>query len=148
MMKRGIVLLTMAAGMLTGEWLCTEIGHADGPRNIVLFCFDNLGTGDIGCFGSKKHRTPNIDRLALEGTKFTSFYVASGVCTPSRAALLTGCYPQRVSMHRSGEGLPVLRPVDTQGLHPDETTIAEVLKAAGYATGIFGKWHLGDQPEF
>src|SRR6185369_7801383 len=116
--------------------------------NIVLFFVDNLGNGDIGCFGSKLHRTPQIDQLAAEGTKFTSFYVASGVCTPSRAALLTGCYPQRVNMHRSGAGLPVLRPLDTKGLNPDEQTIAEVLKTAGYATGIFGKWHLGDQPEF
>src|SRR6186997_1156356 len=118
---------------------------ADRPPNIVLFFVDNLGNGDIGCFGSKLHRTPHIDRLATEGTKFTSFYVASGVCTPSRAALMTGCYPPRVNMHLSGEGLAVLRPVDTKGLNPDETTIAEVLKAAGYATGIFGKWHLGDQ---
>lgn len=121
---------------------------AERPPNIVLFFVDNLGNGDIGCFGSQLHRTPNIDRLAAEGTKFTSFYVASGVCTPSRAALLTGCYPQRVGMHVSGAGLPVLRPLDTNGLHPDEVTIAEVLKPAGYATGIFGKWHLGDQPEF
>jgi arylsulfatase A len=121
---------------------------ADRPPNIVLFFVDNLGNGDIGSFGSKLHRTPQIDQLAAEGTKFTSFYVASGVCTPSRAALMTGCYPPRVNMHRSGAGLPVLRPLDTKGLNPDETTIAEVLKAAGYATGIFGKWHLGDQPEF
>jgi arylsulfatase A len=118
------------------------------PPNIVLFFVDNLGNGDVGCFGSKLHRTPHIDRLAAEGTMFTSFYVASGVCTPSRAALMTGCYPQRVNMHLSGAGLPVLRPLDTKGLAPDEVTIAEVLKAAGYATGIFGKWHLGDQPAF
>ena len=121
---------------------------AERPPNIVLFFVDNLGNGDIGCFGSKLHRTPHIDRLATEGTKFTSFYVASGVCTPSRAALMTGCYPPRVSMHVSGDGTPVLRPLDTKGLHPDETTIAEVLKTAGYATAIFGKWHLGDQREF
>src|SRR6185369_10511867 len=121
---------------------------ADRKPNIVLFFVDNLGNGDIGCFGSKLHRTPHIDELATEGTKFTSFYVASGVCTPSRAALMTGCYPRRVNMHESGAGLAVLRPLDTKGLHPDETTIAEVLQAAGYATGIFGKWHLGDQPPF
>jgi arylsulfatase A-like enzyme len=121
---------------------------AERPANIVLFFVDNLGNGDVGCFGSKLHRTPHIDRLAAEGTKFTSFYVASGVCTPSRAALLTGCYPPRVGLHENGAGGAVLRPLDTKGLHPDETTIAEVLKAAGYATAIFGKWHLGDQPPF
>src|SRR5262245_42443090 len=124
------------------------IHGAERPPNVVVFFVDNLGNGDVGCFGSKLHRTPHIDQLAAEGTKFTSFYVASGVCTPSRAALLTGCYPQRVSMHLSGANLPVLPPADTQGLRRDETTIAEVLKAAGYATGIVGKWHLGDQPEF
>src|SRR5262245_10660098 len=124
------------------------IHGAERPPNVVVFFVDNLGNGDISCFGSKLHRTPHIDRLAADGMKFTSFYVASGVCTPSRAALMTGCYPQRVSMHLSGANLPVLRPVDTKGLHPDETTIAEVLKTAGYATAIFGKWHLGDQPIF
>jgi arylsulfatase A-like enzyme len=136
-----------------GAW-CLSVGVSpygkavERQPNVVLFFVDNLGNGDIGCFGSKLHRTPHIDRLAKEGTKFTSFYVASGVCTPSRAALLTGCYPPRVSMHVSGEGLPVLRPLDTKGLHPDETTMAEVLKTVQYATGIFGKWHLGDQPQF
>jgi arylsulfatase A len=122
--------------------------NATRPPNIVLIFVDNLGNGDIGCFGSTLHRTPNIDRLAAEGTKFTSFYVASGVCTPSRAALMTGCYPRRVNLHVSGSGGAVLRPLDTKGLHPDEDTIADVLKRADYATGIFGKWHLGDQPEF
>lgn len=116
------------------------------PPNIILVFVDNLGNGDVGCFGSTLHRTPNLDRLAAGGRKFTSFYVASGVCTPSRAALMTGCYPRRVSMHVSGANGPVLRPLDTKGLNPDETTIAETLKQAGYATGIFGKWHLGDQP--
>lgn len=118
------------------------------PPNIVLFFVDNLGNGDLGCFGSRLHRTPHIDRLAAEGTKFTSFYVASGVCTPSRAALMTGCYPRRVNLHVSGNGGAVLRPLDSRGLHPDEWTIAEVLRSAGYATAIFGKWHLGDQPRF
>lgn len=118
------------------------------PPNIVLIFVDNFGNGDLGCYGSKLHRTPNVDRLAAEGTRFTSFYVASGVCTPSRAALLTGCYPRRVNLHVSSTGGAVLRPLEPKGLHPDETTLAEVLKSAGYATGIFGKWHLGDQPEF
>lgn len=122
---------------------------ADAPKpNFIIIFVDNFGNGDLGCFGSKLHRTPNVDRMAAEGTKFTSFYVASGVCTPSRAALLTGCYPLRVNMHIGGTGTVVLRAVDPKGLHPDETTIAETLNHAGYATGIFGKWHLGDQPPF
>jgi len=130
-------------------WLNCWPAHArDRLPNFVVFFVDNLGNGDIGCFGSKLHRTPHIDRLASEGTRFTSFYVASGVCTPSRAALMTGCYPRRVNMHVSGNGGAVLRPLDTKGLHPEEMTIAEVLKTKGYATGIFGKWHLGDQPPF
>jgi arylsulfatase A-like enzyme len=140
--------LAALIGLFPCLFHCTLAESAEQPPNIVLFFVDNLGNGDIGCFGSKLHHTPHIDRLAAEGTKFTSFYVASGVCTPSRAALLTGCYPQRVSMHISGAGTPVLRPLDTKGLHPDEETIAEVLKKAGYATGIFGKWHLGDQLSF
>jgi len=122
-------------------------GEQPKPNFIVIFV-DNLGNGDVGCFGSKLHRTPSLDRMAAEGMKFTSFYVASGVCTPSRAALLTGCYPRRVNLHVSGKGLAVLRPADSKGLNPNEVTLAEVLKSAGYANGIFGKWHLGDQPPF
>ena len=121
---------------------------AEKPRqpNIVFIYCDNLGYGDIEPFGSKKHRTPNLNRMAREGRKFTHFYSASGVCTPSRAALMTGCYPSRVSMDVTDGA--VLRPVSKIGLHPQERTIAELLKAHGYATAIFGKWHLGDQPEF
>jgi arylsulfatase A-like enzyme len=120
---------------------------AEGP-NIVLIVCDNLGHGDLGCTGSTLHRTPAVDRLAAEGTRFTSFYVASGVCTPSRAAIMTGCYPRRVNMHVSDRNGAVLQPVATKGLNPAETTIAEVLKSRGYATACIGKWHLGDQPEF
>lgn len=116
--------------------------------NIIFIFVDNFGNGDLGCFGSKLHRTPNVDRLAAEGTKFTSFYVASGVCTPSRAALMTGCYPRRVNMHVSAIGGAVLQPVAQKGLNPSEVTIAEVLKSAGYATMCIGKWHLGDQAAF
>lgn len=119
-----------------------------GKPNFVFIFVDNFGNGDLGCFGSTLHRTPHVDRLAAEGTRFTSFYVASGVCTPSRAALMTGCYAQRVNLHVSDTGGAVLQPVSRKGLHPDEATIAEVLKGAGYATACIGKWHLGDQPEF
>jgi len=117
------------------------------PNFIIIFC-DDLGYGDLGCFGSKKHRTPNIDRMAAEGMRFTSFYVTSGVCTPSRSSLMTGCYPRRVNMHESGAHESVLFPVAKKGLNPSEITIAEVLKEQGHATACVGKWHLGDQPRF
>jgi len=121
---------------------------ADRPNIIFVLC-DNLGNGDVRCFNPEtKHRTPNLDRMAAEGMRLTSFYSASGVCTPSRAALMTGCYPCRVNLHVSDKDTFVLQPVSPKGLHPNETTIAEVLKPAGYVTKIIGKWHLGDQPEF
>ena len=121
------------------------------PNFIVIFC-DDLGYGDVGCFGSKKIRTPNVDRMAAEGMCFTSFSSTCGVCSPSRASLMTGCYPRRVNLHQSHDTRPghqcVLYPADRTGLHPDEITVAEVLKQAGYATMCIGKWHLGDQREF
>ncbi|MDB4617448.1 sulfatase [Verrucomicrobiales bacterium] len=117
------------------------------PNFIVIFC-DNLGYGDIEPFGSKIHRTPHLNRMAAEGRKFTHFCVTAGVCTPSRASIITGSYSQRVSMHLNDRDYHVLRPVSPYGLNPDEETIAEALKKHGYATGIIGKWHLGDQPDF
>ncbi len=141
--------VVLLAGLLVAPHPSEADERSSGrPPNVVLFFVDNLGNGDLGCCGSQLHRTPHIDRLAREGTRFTSFYVASGVCTPSRASLLTGCYPRRINLHVSGSNVAVLRPVDTKGLSPDETTLAEVLKQAGYATAAFGKWHLGDQPPF
>ncbi len=133
--------------VLTSHVFC---GAAPGTRqpNFILILCDNLGNGDVACFGSKLHRTPNLDRMAADGMRLTSFYSASGVCSPSRAALLTGCYPRRLNLQVNGAALPVLMPLDTKGLNPDEETIAEVLKRAGYATACIGKWHLGDQPEF
>jgi len=118
------------------------------PPNFVVFLTDNMGNGDVGCFGSKLHRTPNVDRAAAEGMKFTSFYSASPVCTATRASIMTGSYPLRVDMHAGANNAGVIQPVSRTGMNPEETTIAEVLKAVGYATGIFGKWHLGDQPVF
>ena len=117
------------------------------PNFIVIFC-DDMGYCDIGCFGADKNRTPNIDRMAQEGMCFTSFYVTSGVCSPSRASLMTGCYPKRVGMHENSKGFFVLFPQDQKGLNPTERTIAELLKQQDYATACIGKWHLGDQPEF
>ena len=131
--------------------LLASLAQAEVPPpqpNFILIMADNLGYGDIGPFGSKLHRTPNLDRMAAEGRRLTSFYSASGVCTPSRAALITGSYPRRVGLDRTKEDGHVLRPVSPNGLHPKEITIAEVLKKAGYATACIGKWHLGDQPEF
>lgn len=129
--------------------IVASASHADdGPPNIILIVCDNLGHGDLGCTGSTLHRTPNVDRLAKEGTRFTSFYVASGVCTPSRASILTGCYPRRVNLHVSDRNGAVLQPVAARGLNPREVTIAEVLRGVGYATACVGKWHLGDQVEF
>ncbi len=116
------------------------------PNLIVIF-IDDMGYGDIGPFGSTKNDTPHLDRMAKEGMKLTSFYVASPVCSPSRAALMTGSYPKRVGLAK-GSGHIVLFPGDVHGLNPKEITIAEMLKEEGYATGCYGKWHLGDQPEF
>jgi arylsulfatase A-like enzyme len=141
---------TALGAVLTGcsdELLQSAGSPADKPNFIIIFC-DDLGYGDLGCFGSKRHRTPNIDRMADEGMRFTSFYVTSGVCTPSRSSLMTGCYPRRVNMHQDSNNLCVLFPVGKKGLNPNEITIAEVLKSRGYATACIGKWHLGDQPQF
>ena len=118
------------------------------PANFVFIFCDNLGYGDIEPFGSKIHRTPCLNRMAREGRKFTHFYVTAGVCTPSRASAMTGCYSQRVGMHLNERDYHVLRPVSPYGLNPKEVTVAERLKEKGYATAIIGKWHLGDQPVF
>lgn len=121
--------------------LCACCGQsAAGPiePNIIVILADDLGYGDLGCYGAEEIRTPNLDRMAREGMRFTDFAAAAPLCTPSRAALMTGCYPGRV-----GLATGVLRPGAKTGLHPDEITVAEVLKARGYATAAVGKWHLG-----
>ena len=118
-----------------------------GPPNIVLINCDDLGYGDLGCYGSTVNDTPEIDRMASEGMRFTDFYMASPVCSPSRGAMLTGCYPPRIGFGEF-EGRGVLFPGQPVGLNPDEITIASPLQRAGYATKLVGKWHCGDQPEF
>ncbi|MEO0452522.1 MAG: sulfatase [Verrucomicrobiota bacterium] len=120
---------------------------ASSKPNFIIIFTDDQGYADLGCFGGKHIDTPRIDQMAAEGARLTSFYSAAPLCTPSRAALMTGSYPIRIDM-ATGSNFPVLLAGDKKGLHPDEVTIAEVLKSAGYKTGIFGKWHLGDQPEF
>ena len=125
---------------------CADRSDAMRPNFVVIF-IDDLGYGDIGPFGSEVNDTPNLDRMASEGMKLTSFYVAAPVCTPSRAALMTGSYPRRVGL-ATGPNMGVLYPGEAWGLNPEEITIAEMLREQGYATGCFGKWHLGDQPEF
>src|SRR6266545_1443889 len=116
-------------------------GAAATPPNIVMIYADDLGYGDLGCYGSS-NRTPHLDRMAAEGTRFTQFYSANPVCSPSRAALLTGRYPTRVNVPR------VLFPADTEGLDLSEKTLADVLKVKNYKTMCVGKWHLGHLPQF
>ncbi|MCF6331813.1 MAG: sulfatase-like hydrolase/transferase, partial [Draconibacterium sp.] len=110
--------------------------------NIVVIFIDDMGYADVGCFGATGYETPNIDKMASEGMRFTNFYSSTGVCSASRAALMTGCYCDRVSV-RGAYG-----PKSKEGLNPNETTIAEMLKPLGYKTAIFGKWHLGRPKEF
>jgi arylsulfatase A-like enzyme len=111
-------------------------GSSEKKPNVVIIFIDDMGYGDIGPFGSD-HPTPNLDRMAEEGMKLTDFYVSSAACTPSRSALLTGCYANRIGM-----GASVVFPADKRGLNPKEITIAEILKKAWYATGCFGKWQV------
>lgn len=116
--------------------------------NIILINCDDLGYGDLGAYGSTVNKTPALDRMAAEGIRLTDFYMASPVCSPSRGAMMTGCYPPRISFGSFVNGGVVLFPGDGIGLNQDEVTVARLLKDAGYATKIVGKWHLGDQPEF
>ncbi len=145
---RNRLLLRLLAIALIGIPLLSAAAEpiSEKPNFIIVFA-DDLGYGDLGCFGHPTIRTPHLDQMATEGMKLTSFYVAAPVCTPSRAGLLTGRLPVRSGMSGGGDKR-VLYPGDEGGLPPEEITIAELLQDAGYATACIGKWHLGDKPEY
>lgn len=116
--------------------------EAKRPPNIVIIFADDLGYGDLGCYGATPSQTPHLDRLAQKGVRFTDFYAAQPVCSASRAGLLTGCYPNRIGIHGA------LSPLAKIGIADSEMTIAELVKQKGYATCAVGKWHLGHHPQF
>ncbi len=133
---------------------CNTKTAPEKPPNIIIIFTDDQGYADVGVYGAEGFKTPNLDQMASDGMRFTDFYVAASVCSPSRAALLTGCYPQRVGIpgvlfpeRMNTEWNPEQRSTKT-GLHVDEVTIAEMLKEKGYATACFGKWHLGHHRKF
>jgi arylsulfatase A-like enzyme len=133
-------LLVCLAGILCMPSTRPAIA-AERLPNIVIVFADDLGYGDVGCFGATGYQTPHLDRMAAEGRKFTSFYVAQAVCGASRAALLTGCYPHRLGMLGApSHGVK-------HGINPSEVLIPEICKQKGYATAMFGKWHLGHHPQ-
>src|SRR5947209_6097323 len=139
----GLKWLFLAAfGAVSIHAANTRAADNSTPPNVVLIYADDLGYGDLGCYGAQGYATPNLDRLAAQGVRFTDFYVAQAVCSASRTALLTGCYPNRVSI------LGALGPQSKNGISDQEMTIAQVLKQKQYATAIFGKWHLGYQARF
>ena len=121
-------------------WSCTSSKKL--PPNIVFILTDDQGYGDVGIYGASDIETPYLDNMAKKGAYFTSYYATQPVCSASRASILTGCYPDRIGIHNA------YSPGSKVGLNPEETTVAEMLKAKGYATAIYGKWHLGDAPEF
>lgn len=143
-MVKALLLLFTAGAILAACVLLPNSSPraADDRPNIIVIYTDDQGWADIGVQGAVGFETPNLDQLAAEGTRFTDFYVAQPVCSASRIALLTGCYANRLGMHGA------IGPRNTHGIHADETTLAEVCKSRGYATGMFGKWHLGYQEQF
>jgi arylsulfatase A-like enzyme len=142
MAGQGFLLIASLSGIAMSRVLAAEPHSEHRPPNFVIILADDQGYGDVGCYGARGFQTPNLDRMAAEGIRFTDFYVAQPICSASRAALLTGCYPNRIGI------LDALGPSAKHGIHATEQTIAEVLKSRDYATAIYGKWHLGHQPAF
>ena len=144
--RRFLSVIGKGALALAGSGVLLRRAAAAGPKrrlpNIVIVFTDDQGYQDVGCFGSPDIRTPHLDRMAREGTRFTDFYVAQPVCGASRAALLTGCYPNRIGL------LGAPGPTARHGIADGEMTLAELVKQKGYATGMYGKWHLGHLPLF
>ncbi len=138
---RHLITAVFAIALVSCSQPASEVNSPDQSPNIVIIFTDDQGYEDMGAFGSPDIETPHLDQLAREGVKLTSFYAAQAVCSASRAALLTGCYPNRVNIHGA------LGPESSKGLHPEEMTLAESLKSIGYTTAIMGKWHLGDHPD-
>ena len=128
-----LIVLALAAPLRAAE---------ERPPNVVIVFADDLGYGDLGCYGARGYTTPHLDRMAREGMRFTDFYVAQAVCSASRTALLTGCYPNRVGI------LGALGPAAKHGISDAEMTLGQLLKQRGYATAVYGKWHLGHHPQF
>jgi len=136
----GLVGAGLAGAAFPG---CRDTGGSrDEKPNFVIVFTDDQGYADVGCFGAEGYETPNLDRMAAEGVRFTDFHASTAVCSASRASLLTGCYAERVSIRGA------LWSGSRVGINPQETLIPEILKARGYATAVFGKWHLGHYPEF
>ena len=145
-MKIKLGLFSSALLVFTLISLSSFTNESDKPKsrpNIIIFFTDDQGYADLGSYGAEGFETPHLDRLASEGIRFTNFYVPATVCTPSRAALLTGRYPKRSNLHEA-----VLFPYSNGGLSPQEYTMAEMLRDAGYSTSCIGKWHLGHKEEF
>lgn len=136
-----LVIVTLLLNIFSS---CKEVINNDisSSPNVIIIFTDDQGYQDVGCFGSPDIKTPHLDQMAKDGVKLTNFYAAQAVCSASRAALLTGCYPNRIGIHQA------FMPNHQLGLHPEETTIAEMLKSNGYSTAIYGKWHLGDHQKF
>ena len=143
-MPRVALLSVLSIGVLGG--ICGSSLAAEPPPNVVVLFADDLGYGDLGCYGHPTIRTPHLDRMAADGMKFTNFYCAAPVCTPSRAALLTGRLAVRSGM--ASDTQRVLFPDSAGGLPASEITLAKLLKDKGYATTCIGKWHLGHHPQY
>ncbi len=139
-MLRTLLLIPLVGWLLLGNR--TSSADEMPPPNVVIIFMDDMGYADINPFGANKYQTPHLDRMAREGRKFTDFVVSSAVCSASRAALMTGCYHRRVGIQGA------LGPKSNIGIHSDELTLAELCKRKGYATAVFGKWHLGHHPKF